>query len=383
MRFVILVCLIVAPQLPAAAEDDAEVREKLVGVWKGRVLDGATGHELTFTSDSISGLKDGTRELGKGSFTLDLTTKPWTMDAVEIKEDGKTGRTWLGIVSLERNSLKWCVGAKARPAKFATGDGSFYLVLKRQKGSVRSESPAKPGQPTPPAQTGNCTVAELAEPAPEVFSAEVRKTLRESGLRITGPSGMLLADIWLRSNVPAFETSKPESETSEPESETNEPASETDEQTDQKYPFELGALFGAMRISEHNAGDFRKLAIAPGVYTLRYAPQPADDAHEHTKQFRDFVVLLSASDDTNPDSISDAKELSKRGIDTTGEPHPAIMYLKAPQRRRQDLPAMVRIPATGSNTDLHVLITRTLTEEKSGGRKIQQIELVIAGYAKE
>lgn len=362
MRFVILLCLIGAPQLLAAAEDDAEVREKLVGVWKGRVLDGHTGHELTFTTDSISGLKDGTRDLGKGSFKLDLTTKPWAMDAVEIKKDGNSGRTWLGIVSLERDSLKWCVGSKTRPAKFATGDGNFYLVLKRQKGSRTSASPAKPGKPTPPAQAGNCTVAELAEPAPEVLSAEVRETLRESGIRITGPSGMLLADIWLRGNLPVSETSG---------------------QADQEYPFESGALFGAMRISENNAGDFRKLAIASGVYTLRYGLQPADDAHEHTKQFRDFVVLLSASDDTNPDPISDAKDLSKRGIDTTGESHPAIMYLKAPQRRRQELPAMVRIPATGSNTDLHVLITRTLAEGESGGRKIQQIELVIAGYAKE
>jgi uncharacterized protein (TIGR03067 family) len=144
MRLFLLLCLVAVPQLVAAAEDDAQVREKLVGVWKGQVQDGATGHQLTFTTDSISGLKDGTRDLGKGSFKLDLTTKPWTMDAVEIKKDGKKGRNWLGIVSLKKDSLKWCVGAKGRPTKFATGDGNFFLVLKRQKVSAGSTPPAKP-----------------------------------------------------------------------------------------------------------------------------------------------------------------------------------------------------------------------------------------------
>ncbi|MFV1966788.1 MAG: hypothetical protein ACC628_15290 [Pirellulaceae bacterium] len=358
MRLVILLCLMVAPQLVAAAEDDAEVRKNLVGVWKGRVQDGATGHEITFATDSISGLKDGTRDLGKGSFQLDLTAKPWAMDAVEIKKDGKKGRSWLGIVVLKKDSLKWCVSSQKRPAKFATGDGNFCLVLKRQKGSATSASPMKP---TRPAKTGNYKVAELAEAAPGVLSAKVRKTFSKSGLRITDPNGKVLGDIWLRVNVPTSPSSGP---------------------TDRKYPLESGTLLGAIRISENDAGDFRDLKIAPGVYTLRFGLQPTDDNHEYTKQFRDFVVLLAASGDTDPARISDEKDLSNRGIDTTGETHPAILYLKAPQKGRTNLPAMVRSPGTDGNTDLHVLVAKTTTKGNSSIRGIQ-IELVTVGYAKE
>jgi len=358
MRLVILLCLIAAPQLVAVAEDDAEVRKNLVGVWKGRVQDGATGHEITFATDSISGVKDGTRDLGKGSFKLDLTTKPWTMDAVEIKKGGKKGRNWPGIFVLKEDSLKWCVGVKGRPAKFATGDGNFCLVLKRQKGSATSTSPTKPMLP---AKTGNYTVAELVEAAPGALSVKVGKTLSKSGLRITGPNGKLLGDIWLRVNVPISQSSG---------------------QADRKYPLESGTLVGAMRISKNDAGDFRDLKIAPGVYTLRYALQPTDDAHEYTKRFRDFVVLLSALDDTDPARISDEDDLSKRGIDTTGEPHPAILYLKAPQKGRKNLPVMVRSPGTDGNTDLHVLVAKTTAKGNSSIRGIQ-IELVAVGYAKE
>lgn len=356
MRLAILVCLIAAPQLVAAAEDDAEVRKNLVGVWTGRVQDGATGHEITFTGDSISGVKDGTRDLGKGSFTLDLTTNPWTMDAVEIKKDGKEGRTWLGILALEEDSLKWCVGSRARPAEFTTGDGAFCLVLNRQEGSATA-----PTMPTPPGKTGNYKVAELAEAAPGALSAKVGKTLGKSGLRITGSNGKVLCDIWLRVNVPVSPSSG---------------------RTDRKYPLESGTLLGAVRISEDDTGDFRDLKIAPGVYTLRYGLQPADDAHEYTKQFRDFVVLLSASGDTDPARIGSEEDLSKRGLDTTGETHPAILYLKAPQEGRRNLPAMVRIPGTDGATDLHVLVAKTTAQGHSSVREIQ-IELVTAGYAKE
>lgn len=359
MRFFVLLCLIAAPQLAAATEDDSEVRKKLVGVWKGRVQDGATGHELTFTTDSISGVKDGTRDLGKGSFKLDLTAKPWRMDAVEIRSSGKEGRKWPGIVVLRRDSLKWCVGTRERPAKFATGDGSFCLVLKRQKGSATSASPIKPMPP--PAKTGNYTVAKLAEAAPAALSDEVGKTLGRSGLRVTGSDGKMLGDIWLRTNVPVSRSAG---------------------KTDRKYPFQSGELLGAMRISKNDAGDFRDLKIAPGVYTLRYGQQPTDDVHEYTKQFLDFVVLLSASDDTDPACIADEEDLSKRGIDSIGEPHPAILYLMAPQRGRDDLPAMVRVPGNDGATDLHVLVAETTAQGSSGTRRIQ-IELVTAGYAKE
>jgi uncharacterized protein (TIGR03067 family) len=130
MRLVVLLLSLAAM---AAAADDTQVRKDLVGVWKGRVVDGATGHILTFTATHVSG-RQGGDDLGEGKFALDLAKKPWKMDAVVTRGSDK-GSTYRGIFSLEGDTLKWCVSTPGgeRPTKFATAGSSFCLVLKRQK----------------------------------------------------------------------------------------------------------------------------------------------------------------------------------------------------------------------------------------------------------
>jgi len=116
----------------SAAGAGAGTLKKLIGTWKGRVDKGATGHHLTITADRIVGTIDGRRSLGEGSFKLDPTTKPWRMDATGTKGSHK-GDTFLGICSVQGDTLKWCVGsADERPTEFATADGNFLLVLKRR-----------------------------------------------------------------------------------------------------------------------------------------------------------------------------------------------------------------------------------------------------------
>ncbi len=123
--------LILAPL--AIAADDATVRKGLKGVWKGGVIDGATGHVITFTPTHVSG-EQGGGDLGEGKFTLDLTKKPWRMDALVTRGSDK-GQTYLGIFALEGDTLKWCVSTPGgeRPTKFATEGSAFCLALKRQK----------------------------------------------------------------------------------------------------------------------------------------------------------------------------------------------------------------------------------------------------------
>ena len=352
MRFVILLgllCAIGSPQL-LMASDDAAAKKNLVGVWKGRVQDGATGHQITFAGDTVSGLKDGERDLGKGAFQVNTNTQPWTLDAVEIKE-GEEGRTWLGILSVENDSLKWCVSSKQRPAEFTTGDGAFCLVLNRTTGASTA--------PTPAAKAGKLTVAKLTGSAPNGVSANVEQTLEKSGLRISGADGAVLGNVWLRVDVPLLSAGK----------------------DDRKYPLESGTLLGVIQVSADSTGDFRDLKIAAGVYTMRYGLQPTDNIHEYSKQFRDFVVLLSAADDTDPARITDAEDLEQRGIEMTGESHPAILFLQAPQQGRQNLPAMVSSPGTDGHTDLQVLVAKTSATGEPGQEL--QLELVTTGYAKE
>ena len=116
----------------SAAGGAAGALKKVMGSWKGGVQNGASGHQLKITADRIIGTIDGRRSLGEGSFKLDASTKPWRMDATGTKGPHK-GDTFLGICSVQGDTLKWCVGsADERPTEFTTADGNFLLVLKRR-----------------------------------------------------------------------------------------------------------------------------------------------------------------------------------------------------------------------------------------------------------
>ena len=141
MRLVVLGFLIALPQFAIAADDDdAEARKKLAGIWKGRVVQGAKGHVLTIGKDRITGKKGKKEDLGEGSFKLDLTKKPWRLDATVTKGPGKDD-TYLGIYSLKDDTLKWCVSSpgEERPKKFVTEGQQFLLVLKREKSKEKKK----------------------------------------------------------------------------------------------------------------------------------------------------------------------------------------------------------------------------------------------------
>jgi uncharacterized protein (TIGR03067 family) len=357
MRLTALALIMLATQLAVAA-DNADTQKKLTGTWKGRVENGATGHEITFADGVVSGVKDGTRDLGKGTIKLDLTSEPYRLDATEIKKDGGAGKPYFGIFALDGDSLTWCVGTKEVPTKFETGNGQFKLVLKREAAGAAKTPPASVKSSEP----AKYQVAELKEPAPEKLSASVRETLGTSGLRISTAGGEAICDIWLRTNVPVLSASS--------------------DLSDRKYPLESGTLVGALRVSQKKAGDFRDFKVAAGVYTLRYALQPTDGIHEATGQFRDFLVLLSAADDTDTARISNAEDLSDLAIKATGASHPAILYLNPPQSGREKLPAIVYVAASNTHGDLAILVAQT---SAAGNESIKalQLEVVASGTAKE
>ena len=334
-------------------------RQELLGVWKGGVEDGAQGHVLTITDDLVSCVRDASgkkTDIGGGTVKLNLSKKPWRMDAAGTK-GGQRGRSYFGIYSLEGDTLKWCVNSKKAPTEFKTGNGNFCLVLKRQATGAK-QTATTPTKTPKASEPGKYKVAVLKESAPEKLSAKIRKTLGRSGLRIAGPDGKVLCDVWFRVGVPVL------------------PA--TSKQTG-KYALESGTLVGAIRLSNKETGDFRNLKCPAGVYTMRYELQPKDDFHEASTKFRDFLLLLSASDDTDPARISDKEKLSQRSSAAGGGFHPAMLYLNPPQKRPQKLPAMVHTSGTDANTALAVLVAKTTAK---GNRQIQ-FEVVAAGSAKE
>lgn len=121
---------------------DAAERAKFVGVWAGYAVNGKGENpdagpaklELTITETTITGIeiKNGVRvDHGQGEFTLDLTADPRHLDGRQTNARGRA-RNYVGIYTLEGNTLKWCVSPqKERPTTFETKKGQFLLILKR------------------------------------------------------------------------------------------------------------------------------------------------------------------------------------------------------------------------------------------------------------
>ncbi|HUY35888.1 MAG TPA: hypothetical protein VMV69_24325 [Pirellulales bacterium] len=147
------------------------------------------------------------------------------------------------------------------------------------------------------------------------------------------------------------------------------------------YPFEMGQLIGVARYPR-KGGDFRGRAIPKGVYIMRYGLQPQDGNHVGTSDTRDFLLLLSAADDTDPQPV-DKPRLFKLSAKTSGTTHPAMLSLLAPPGEPGDLPAMIH----HESRELWSLrfANPSQTGDKTAGDKTADlvVELVVVGKAAE
>ena len=89
-----------------------------------------------------------------------------------------------------------------------------------------------------------------------------------------------------------------------------------------------GSLVGAVRLSDEYR-DIRGRAVKAGVYTLRYAIQPANGDHLGVSSYQDFLLLSPAADDTDPAPTGHLRtvDMSRR---TVGASHPAPWALDPP-----------------------------------------------------
>jgi len=122
--------------------DDAAQRKRLEGRWTGQVVDGGGERgpveiaELLITADRITGREGAGRSFGEGSYRLEAG-QPWSnLDATGIQGPTR-GRTFLGIYSLEGDTLKWCVSnpGKPRPTELVSRatQGQYLMILKRAR----------------------------------------------------------------------------------------------------------------------------------------------------------------------------------------------------------------------------------------------------------
>jgi uncharacterized protein (TIGR03067 family) len=139
-----LPAILLVSSLGPSQEPEQAARDRLVGVWNGYAVDGRGENpnqgpvklELTISRETIKAKQfkgKETLDLGEGTFTIELGSSPVHLDGNKKLDNPNRKEIWLGIYELQGDTLKWCVGKKARPTEFATGGGSFLLILKRAK----------------------------------------------------------------------------------------------------------------------------------------------------------------------------------------------------------------------------------------------------------
>lgn len=149
MRIAFALCLFVGsaalaqpPRQPEAVK--AEMK-KLEGVWEGFVVEGKGERpdrgpykmRLTITGDRMTAvdLNNNNKDMGSGTFRLDLSKPVKTLDATGVVLPARKDKTYLGIYELDGDTLKWCVDNRRNehPTEFRSNGGNFMMILKRKK----------------------------------------------------------------------------------------------------------------------------------------------------------------------------------------------------------------------------------------------------------
>jgi hypothetical protein len=179
------------------------------------------------------------------------------------------------------------------------------LILILGTASVRAESDFK---------------IEPLKEAPKGLSAEIAKRIPAEGFRVAGKNG-IVCDLWFAEDVPVKAGFKPTGVVN--------------------YPFQSGELVGAIRFPEKaEAGDFRGQTVPPGTYTLRYGQQPNDGNHLGTSDVRDFLLVCSPREDTDPKRIETTTALFKLSAKSVNTTHPAIFQMPPPPEQPHTAPAV-------------------------------------------
>lgn len=144
MRLHALLVLAVGLLVAADAKEDDAKKElkKLEGTWQvvSMEMDGqkqpedeAKQFKIVIKGNKYT-LKRGDDTVNQGTFTIDATKKPKTID-IKPTEGDNAGQTMLGIYEQDGDTQKTCYAQpdKKRPTKFSSDNGQTLIVQKRQK----------------------------------------------------------------------------------------------------------------------------------------------------------------------------------------------------------------------------------------------------------
>ena len=178
--------------------------------------------------------------------------------------------------------------------------------------------------------------------------AAVKSVLEPAGSRVLLTDGTPLAEVWLRKSTPKSRKASAEV----------------------LYPqLALSQMVGVVRFP-NGAKDFRGHAVKPGFYTMRYDVQPSDGDHLGTAPNPDFLLLVPAAEDADPNATMEAKQLATASTHASGLRHPSVFEMMGPEAGD--------LPRAYTNADSYVIFAANL---KGDDGKTFPIAVVLKGQA--
>lgn len=151
------------------------------------------------------------------------------------------------------------------------------------------------------------SIGPFSGSAPEA----VKSALAETGYRVTGDDGKVLAEIW-----PAKSAVK-----------------ESNGSSSALYPdFGNGQFYGVITLP-NGGGDFRGQKIPAGTYAMRYQLLPGDGNHMGVAPTPDFFLLVSIESDPGPAAKLAYAALVRASAKAAGTAHPAAFALASPDAK--------------------------------------------------
>lgn len=200
-----------------------------------------------------------------------------------------------------------------------------------------------------------CAVAAFAQKIEKLpalddaaVPAAVKNVLDTTGTRVLLNDGTPLAEIWLRKSTP--KNTKANSEVLFPQ-------------------LAISQMVGVVRFP-NGAKDFRGHAVKPGIYTMRYDVQPNDGDHLGTAPNSDFLLLLPAAEDTDPNAVMEPKQLATASSHASGLRHPSVFEMMGPDPGD--------LPRAYTNADSYLIFANNL---KTDDGKTFPIAVVLKGQA--
>lgn len=206
-----------------------------------------------------------------------------------------------------------------------------------------------------PSLAADYTIKVEKSEAPKEVADAARKLLGEQSIQFLD-GGKLLAEIWMRKEVPAKATD----------------AQIKNGLTYQEIP--QTTFLGVVRTHEE-MGDYKKHKVKAGVYTMRLAYQPMDGDHMGTAPYAEFAILVPAKlDDGKPTLEPEA--LHKLGNRSSGTGHPGVWVLFPVSGKDLNQPPVLK---KKENNHWVLFLTQPVTVE--GKKAVIGIGLTLIGFS--